>query len=256
VNDDPVQLELITHVIEQSSAQVFPFHRAADALAHIVQSTDVDLVVTDLHMPGIDGWRFCHLLRSSDFPWTNQTPVLIVSATLSRDDVGTIPLDVGADAFLSMPYTPEELQEAVKRLLHHESPVAHPTVLIAACTAKERRQIVDGFAAHGYQPLETENGGEALAVFHEHHPDVVVLDHCPPQIAGLELIPILKSDRHAVVLVITDQCPPELAIALTRQGADVHITRPYDVDELIEQVPQAQKGRALLHVENTLEMWT
>jgi two-component system cell cycle sensor histidine kinase/response regulator CckA len=255
VNDDPAQLRLITHVIEQEPAHVFPFCRAADALAHITQSKNVDLVVTDLHMPGIDGWRFCRLLRSADFPSTNKVPILVVSGTLSREDVGTMPHDVGADAFLPMPYGPEELLETVRSLLRHEPPMVRQSVLIVERNDDERVRIIDEFTAHGYQTIVARDSENALYLFQEHRPDVVVLGDCSLDSAGLEAIAAFRTEPHVVVVTITADQSPGLAITLSGQGADVHLAKPYDVDELFAQVAQAQQRRAMLHVESALETW-
>jgi PAS domain S-box-containing protein len=256
VNDDLAQLELITYVIERESVLVFPFSRAADALAHIAQSDAVDLIVTDLHMPGIDGWHFCRLLRSADFPSTHDVPILIVSGTLSRDDVGTMPHDVGANAFLPMPYEPEELLETVRRLLHHEPLARQQGVLLVECDDDERSRIVEGFAAHGYQAIIASDTQDALELFQEHHPDVVVFGDCPLDSAEMALIPTLKAEPHVIVIAICDGQSSELAIALSDQGADAHLARPYDIAELLDQVTKVQQGRVMLHVENVLETWS
>jgi two-component system cell cycle sensor histidine kinase/response regulator CckA len=254
VNDDPAQLLLITRVIEQEPAYVYPFSRAADALAHITRSTEVDLIVTDLHMPGIDGWRLCRLLRSEDFPSTKDVPILVVSGTLSREDVGTMPHDVGADAFLPMPYEPGQLLETVRRLLHHEPPEIRRSVLVVERAEEERLRIADAFAARGYRTILAGDCQDTLGLFQEYHPDVVVLGSCPR--AALDLIPTFRAEPHAVVVAITDCPSPERAIDLTGQGADVCLARPYDLADLIDQVGVAQQGRAMLHVESTLETWS
>ena len=45
-----------------------------------------DIVITDLYMKGIDGWRFCRLLRSEEYKRFNRVPILVVSATFSGDE--------------------------------------------------------------------------------------------------------------------------------------------------------------------------
>ena len=256
VNDDPSQLELISHLVKQEPAQVSPFCSATDALAHLSRLGEIDLIVTDLHMPGIDGWRFCHLLRSPDFPSTNKTPILIVSATLSREDVGTVPADIGADAFLSMPYTPRELRDAVHNLLHRRPSKARPTALIVACEGEERRQIADGFDVYGYDAHQAGTNQEAIALFQEHRPTVIVLDHHPPEIVGSDLLPTFKADPRVVVLATTDGQDPERVIALTHQGADSLLVKPYDIADLVAQVDSVQRGRTMLRVETAVETLT
>ena len=79
VNDDPVQLRLTTSVLRKEGLRVFPLLNAVEALQLINQRHQVDIIITDLHMPSIDGWRFCRLLRSSDYPGLNHVPILVAA---------------------------------------------------------------------------------------------------------------------------------------------------------------------------------
>ncbi|MCH7726788.1 MAG: response regulator transcription factor [Planctomycetes bacterium] len=75
-------------------------------------STDVDLVVLDLMLPGMSGYDVCETLRSSG----HDIPVLILSArTLTEDR--TRGFDVGADQYLTKPFDLDELLSRVKNLL-------------------------------------------------------------------------------------------------------------------------------------------
>jgi len=256
VNDDPAQLDLICRLVAREPCQVMPFYRATDALGYLSESAGVDLIITDLHMPGIDGWRFCHILRSSDFPNTNTTPILIVSATLSREDVGTVLDDIGADAFLSMPYTPQDLRDTVHRLLVEKSVPTRPLVMIIAGDEQERDNIAAGFTAQGFQALQAAGTDQALAIFEREHPSVIVVDHDPPDIDASDLIPAFRPDPRVVILATTSGQSPELVIALTQLGADTHLARPFQIEDMIAQVTRVQRGRTMLRVETTLETMT
>lgn len=59
--------------------------------------------MTDLTRPGIDGRRFCRLLRLPDHPAFNHVPLIVVYPTLNGDHPDRITADVGADAFLPSP---------------------------------------------------------------------------------------------------------------------------------------------------------
>ena len=67
LNDDPVQLRLMTRVLESGGHEVTAHLDPSAALASLSEAPGVDLFVIDLHMPGIDGWKVCRLLRSPDF---------------------------------------------------------------------------------------------------------------------------------------------------------------------------------------------
>ena len=76
-------------------------------------------------MPGIDGWRFCRLLRSSEYKKFNQIPVLVVSATFSGEEPGRITSGMGANAFLPSPVDGRRFTDLARQLLAGQVPLAH-----------------------------------------------------------------------------------------------------------------------------------
>jgi len=103
VNDDVTQLRVLSGLLRKDGFETQMFETAQDALAAMDQERPPDLIVTDLYMPGIDGWRFCRLLRSSEYPLFNEVPILVVSATFAGDEASRITADLGANAFLPSP---------------------------------------------------------------------------------------------------------------------------------------------------------
>ncbi|MFQ5583389.1 MAG: two-component system response regulator, partial [Calditrichia bacterium] len=95
VNDVTNQLRLATVILEKADYKIFPFQRAEDALNFLRNGNTVDAIVTDLHMPEIDGWKFCRLLRSADYAEFNDIPILVISSTFSGADAEEITKDIG-----------------------------------------------------------------------------------------------------------------------------------------------------------------
>ena len=73
-----------------------------------------DLIVLDLMLDGIDGFSVCEILRSQ--PATVRVPVLVVTA-LGGQIARLNALAVGADDFLSKPFSPQELIRRVREIL-------------------------------------------------------------------------------------------------------------------------------------------
>ena len=59
VNDSPIQLNALCTLLRKAGLEPIPFKSAEAALAEMSQDLPPALIVTDLYMPGIDGWRFC-----------------------------------------------------------------------------------------------------------------------------------------------------------------------------------------------------
>nr|MDQ2769926.1 response regulator [Bacteroidota bacterium] len=73
-----------------------------------------DLVVTDLMMPGLNGYEVCAALKTD--PATSHVPVVLLTAR-SGDEAKLEGLETGADAFLAKPFNPRELRAQVRNLL-------------------------------------------------------------------------------------------------------------------------------------------
>src|SRR5438128_12247558 len=86
INDDAVQLRLTVAWIKKDGLRVLACQSAEEALCLLHQDAAVDVIVTDLHMPRIDGWRLCRLLRSPEYVAFNHVPILVLSATFSGAD--------------------------------------------------------------------------------------------------------------------------------------------------------------------------
>ena len=82
-----------------------------------------DLVVLDVMMPRVDGFGVCRVLRQDD-----DMPVLMLTARSTEDDV-LLGLDLGADDYMTKPYSPRELMARVRTVLRRATapPRASPT---------------------------------------------------------------------------------------------------------------------------------
>ncbi|HKT79511.1 MAG TPA: response regulator transcription factor [Vicinamibacterales bacterium] len=81
-----------------------------DALA-VASSWQPDVVVLDLGLPDIEGTEVCRRIRA-----TSDVPVLVLSARSSEDDKVSA-LDIGADDYLTKPFSPEELLARIRVIL-------------------------------------------------------------------------------------------------------------------------------------------
>ena len=74
------------------------------------------VMVLDIGLPSLDGWAVLRAVRAD--PRTSDTPVLMLSGA-SKDLVQQKADELGADAVLSKPFNPDDLRQAVMRLISH-----------------------------------------------------------------------------------------------------------------------------------------
>jgi two-component system, OmpR family, alkaline phosphatase synthesis response regulator PhoP len=113
--DDPKQAELARRYLEHEGHEVavVPDGRAALDQA---RRRPPDLLVLDVMMPRVDGLDVCRILRRD-----SDLPILMLTARTTEDDL-LLGLDLGADDYLTKPYSPRELAARVRTLLRRTRP--------------------------------------------------------------------------------------------------------------------------------------
>jgi PAS domain S-box-containing protein len=261
VNDDPTQRTLLSGLVRKAGLEPRAFAGAEAALAAISANRDPGawpiLIVTDLYMPGIDGWRFCRLLRSPEYAAFNQVPILVVSATYSGDEASRIAADLGAEAFLPSPVDAQRFCEQVRMILSGEKVRPALRVLIVDDDPQICSLLKEIFAKHGYAAETALTIRDASEASKEAAYDVAVLDYCMPDGSGDMLLEEFHSRRpDCVCLMMTGAPCSELALNWMKRGAAAYLHKPFDPAYLIELCVRARRERALLRVQDLLELRT
>jgi DNA-binding response OmpR family regulator len=108
--DDPSQAEVVRRYLVSAGYEATMVHDGESALRH-AREHHPDLVVLDVMMPGLDGLTVCRRLREE-----SDVLILMLTARSTEDDLLT-GLEVGADDYLTKPYSPRELTARVRTLL-------------------------------------------------------------------------------------------------------------------------------------------
>ena len=132
VEDDPAIAELVRLYLARDGHAVELVANGARALRHVeTAAPDLDLIVLDLMLPGLDGRGLCRRIRAATGPAAHpDIPIIMLTALDDpRDKIEG--LDLGADDYLTKPFDPDELLARVRALLrraHRPAPpsLAHP----------------------------------------------------------------------------------------------------------------------------------
>jgi CheY-like chemotaxis protein len=118
LDDDPDTRRVVQAVLGRAGAEVTLVSSAADALGVLTSDHRFDAVLSDIGMPGEDGYVFARRMRAMeqarDLP---KVPLAAVTA-YTREQDRTHALNVGFDAFVSKPIRPTELVEIVSVMAH------------------------------------------------------------------------------------------------------------------------------------------
>ncbi|MFI5281442.1 MAG: ATP-binding protein, partial [Gemmatimonadales bacterium] len=225
-----------------------------EALTSLQDDSDVDLIVTDLHMPGIDGWRFCQLLRSPDYAHFNHVPILVVSATFTGSDAEQLSLELGADAFLASPFAPSALEQYARALLNGQRPQPTPHVLVIHHDPAEAARLRAAFVAHGYGAAVAHSGADGLRAWRALHPDVAVVDGLLTDVPAARVLGEIKQPgSRTVAFAITSAGASGEGLQLARQGADAILPAPVDPARLLGLCEKVRRQRTLMRIEELID---
>ncbi|MFZ5769895.1 MAG: PAS domain S-box protein [Thermodesulfobacteriota bacterium] len=254
VNDDPTQLRVLAGLLGREGLEVQTFAGAAAALAALDPRRPPGLIVTDLYMPGIDGWRFCRLLRSPEYQFCNHIPILVISATFAGEEATRITEELGANSFLPSPVDGGRFLEQVRALLAGGSARSVRRVLIVEDSMALATVLQKVFASHGYRADTACTVRAAAEAFGRDAYDIALLDYHLPDARGDSLLADFCLSRpDCVCIMMTTDPSPELALAWMRQGAAAYLRKPFAPEYLIEVCARVCRGRSLLRVEDLLE---
>ncbi len=123
------------------------------------------------------------------------------------------------------------------------------TILVAEDDRNLREGLVETLEAEGYQVLAVGDGAEALKVFFERSPDLVLLDVMMPEVNGYDVCRRLREkDRQVPVLMLTAKGEEIDKVLGLELGADDYITKPFGVHELRARIAAALRRSRTSHV--------
>lgn len=109
-------------------------------------------------------------------------------------------------------------------------------ILIADDDAPILRLVRTKLQSDGYGVVAATNGQEAVELFEEHQPDVVILDVMMPVMDGLEAMRRIRESSNVPIILLTARSGPQDKIFGLDMGADDYVTKPFNPDELSARV--------------------
>ncbi|TDO38925.1 response regulator transcription factor [Paractinoplanes brasiliensis] len=164
-DDDPRQAEVVRRYLTAEGHEAVVVHDGRTAL-DTARRLRPDLLVLDVMMPGMDGLQVCRTLRQE-----SDVLVLMLTARTTEDDL-LLGLELGADDYLTKPYSPRELMARVRTLLRRAPSRSVPAEQLRqigriAVDAGRHLVTVDG------EPIECTRGEFAILAAMSEQPDRV-----------------------------------------------------------------------------------
>ncbi len=110
VEDEPAIVDNIRYVLETEGFETLSFASGAPVIPYLAKES-VELIILDIGLPDISGFELCKEIRK-----TLSVPIIFVTARKKEID-RVVGLEIGADDYISKPFSPRELSARVKAVL-------------------------------------------------------------------------------------------------------------------------------------------
>ena len=151
---------------------------------------------------------------------------------------------------------PSAICAFLRRVLHYSDfyhgRAAMPKKVLIAEDQPDSRQlmadIISRFRPYGVETITAANGSEALEMARKEKPALILLDMMMPGMSGLEVCQQIKTDpdlKATRVIVVSARVQPEDRRQAAEAGADEYLTKPFDINAMVERV-QVALGVTLL----------
>lgn len=138
VDDDSFQLKVTAELLQQINLKAITCNEPKK-IVEMLHNHAIDVLITDLNMPGLNGEQIPHLVRNSGVPKTNRLPIIALSASIDK-----CPNEydaMGFSGFLSKPISLEEVIPLLNDLIHagiqYHSPLNYSSLTAFAADDKD-----------------------------------------------------------------------------------------------------------------------
>jgi DNA-binding response OmpR family regulator len=115
----------------------------------------------------------------------------------------------------------------------------------------------------GYEAIHAATGNDALRMFYDHHPDLVVLDLALPGLDGWQVVERIREFSRVPILIVTARSAEADKVRGLKLGADDYVTKPLSFPELLARVeaalrrastPSPERPRRIRHGELVVDL--
>lgn len=162
IDDSATMREVIKIAFRRESINVITCHDAATALAQF-NETAPDAVITDVIMPGKDGYEVCQYIKNDAS--LLKTPVILMSGVVDRT-VAEKAIAVSADELIRKPFQPQELIARVKNLLNPKPQTPPASEIPASSESRPAASALSGIFAIPAEPMPPARTAPSVAASH------------------------------------------------------------------------------------------
>ena len=239
--DSTVLHDLIRPFFEERGIQIISTY-SGDEARDALQKNKVDLVISDIEMPGLNGFELCRHVRQD--PYYSGVPFIITSRFDSEEMISKC-FGVGVSDYLSKPFLVLELFQRVQiRLGIDPEPLIRPEKILIVDNDKLTREVImETLGYHGFQAIHSSKPAEILDMHRRFKIDLLILSIDMADEEGFKILQEIRrgpdgSGLPVVATAINSHRSPGMAqvVRLESLGVTRIIKTPFNYSELLAVV--------------------
>ncbi len=230
VDDEASLLMTLAANLELEGFEVVEARNGPEALRAIQEGPPVDLVLSDIRMPGMHGVDLFRAVKQK----SPGTPVILMTA-FAMESLVQEALREGAFAVLPKPFSIEHVIATLGRA------AKRPLVLVVDDAERDARSTAEALVASGLRATVATDAGVALEAIRDGAIDVCVIDLVMPGVDGAELLERIKALDPTIGSIAVSGYPvPQLMTKVAAAGAAACMRKPFDIGELIDAIARVR----------------
>jgi adenylate cyclase len=252
VDDSRAQRLLVMPALRQEGWEVLEADDGRHALEVLRNAGDVDLVISDVEMPHMDGFALCATLKGT--PGTAHVPVILLTH-LDGNDAIARGFDAGANDYLAKPVVLPELVSRARPLLEPPDTRRSERIVVVDDDALRRVAQQVALESQGFDVIACEGPEDALARLAQQDATLAIIDAGTAAYDGVAFIRRLRTEPVIAalpVVLVTGRRGRADDVRATSAGVQAIVSRPYTPDRLVAVVERvlaearAARQRAML----------
>ncbi len=256
VDDNATNRSILAEVLSLWGMQPLVAENAAEAIRlYHSSSVSIPLILTDVHMPDMDGFEMAANIKNSAAAAT----IVMLTSGSHAGDVARCK-DLGIEAYLSKPVSQKELQAAILRvlqphLLRAQTPAPEEAkkasgsigtraplrILLAEDNVVNQKVAVRMLQNEGHSVAVANNGREALAALEREPFQLILMDVQMPEMDGFEATAAIRARErftgiHLPIIAMTAHAMAGDQERCLGAGMDGYISKPVHKSELVEAI--------------------
>jgi signal transduction histidine kinase/ligand-binding sensor domain-containing protein/DNA-binding response OmpR family regulator len=249
IDDNPTNLRILKIQLEKLKMIVIAVSSAQDALRILKSDNEIDLIITDMQMPDMDGIMLSTQIKGI----SNSQPIILLSS-IGNESKKLYPHLF--NAVLTKPVKQQALYDVVqaelrketlpeadkkKSLLSEQFALDYPfRMLVAEDNLMNQKLITRILNKLGYQPDLANDGQEVMNMMGKKQYDIILMDIQMPNIDGLEATRLIRKNYGAktMILAMTANALTEDRDNCVNAGMDGYLSKPVNLELLIQALKE------------------